>query len=107
MPIPRQVVEEVLARTDLAELVGRTVTLRRNGRSSVGLCPFHQEKSPSFNVIPHKGIFHCFGCGEGGDAVAWLRKTRGLSFPEAVRELAQAVGITIEERELAPAQIWS
>ncbi len=102
MSIPRQVVEEVLARTDLVELVGRTVTLRRNGRSSVGLCPFHQEKSPSFNVIPHKGIFHCFGCGEGGDAVAWLRKTRGLSFPEAVRELAQAVGITIEERELAP-----
>lgn len=100
--IPRPVVEEVLARTDLAELVGRTVTLRRNGRSWVGLCPFHQEKSPSFNVIPHKGIFHCFGCGEGGDAVAWLRKTRGLSFPEAVRELAQAVGVTIEERELAP-----
>lgn len=102
MSIPRHVVEEVLARTDIAEVVGRTVTLRRNGRSMVGLCPFHQEKSPSFNVIPHKGIYHCFGCGEGGDAIAFLRKTRGLSFVEAVKELAAGVGIHIEERELTP-----
>jgi len=100
--ISRHVVDEIRARVDLAELVGRTVTLRRNGRSFVGLCPFHQEKSPSFNVIPHKGIFHCFGCGEGGDAIAWLRKTRGLSFPEAVRELGASIGIVVEERELAP-----
>lgn len=102
MAVPRPVVEAVLARTDIVELIGRTVTLRKNGRSFVGLCPFHQEKTPSFNVIPHKGIYHCFGCGEGGDAIAFLRKTRGLSFIEAVKELAQGTGIVIEERELTP-----
>lgn len=102
MAVPRAAVEAVLARTDIVELIGRTVTLRRNGRSFVGLCPFHQEKTPSFNVIPHKGIYHCFGCGEGGDAIAFLRKTRGLSFVEAVKELAQGTGIVIEDRELTP-----
>lgn len=102
MAVPRHVVEEILGRTDIVELVGRTVTLRRAGRSYTGLCPFHTEKTPSFHVLPHKGIYHCFGCGEGGDAVSWLRKTRGMSFMEAVKELAQPLGITIEERELAP-----
>lgn len=101
MSIPREVVEEVLARTDLAALVGQQVTLRRNGRNYVGLCPFHQEKSPSFNVLPQKGIYHCFGCGEGGDAIQWLRKTRGMSFVEAVKELAGPAGIQIAERELS------
>ena len=104
MAIPRSTVEEVLARTDIVALIGQTVTLRRNGRNFVGLCPFHNEKTPSFNVLPVKGIFHCFGCGEGGDAVAWLRKTRGLSFVEAVKDLAGPAGVIIEERQLSPAE---
>ncbi|MES2639835.1 MAG: DNA primase [Myxococcota bacterium] len=101
MAIPRHIVDEVRARTDIAELVGRTVTLRRAGRSYSGLCPFHNEKSPSFNVVPDKGIFHCFGCGEGGDAFAFLMKTRGVSFFEAVKELGDAAGVVVEEKELS------
>lgn len=101
MAIPRQIVDEVRARTDIVEVVGRTVTLRRAGRSYSGLCPFHNEKSPSFNVVPDKGIFHCFGCGEGGDVFAFLMKTRGVSFFEAVKELGDAAGVVVEERELS------
>jgi DNA primase len=102
MAIPRPVVDEVRARTDIAEIVGRTVTLRRSGRSFSGLCPFHNEKTPSFNVVPDKGIFHCFGCGEGGDVFAFLMKTRGVTFFEAVKELGDAAGVVVEERELSP-----
>ncbi|MDP2309804.1 MAG: DNA primase [Pseudomonadota bacterium] len=101
MAIPRHVVDEVRARTDIAELIGRTVTLRRSGRSHSGLCPFHNEKSPSFSVVPDKGIFHCFGCGEGGDAFAFLMKTRGVTFFEAVKELGDAAGVVVEEKELS------
>jgi len=101
MAIPRHIVDEVRARTDIAELIGRTVTLRRAGRSYSGLCPFHNEKSPSFSVVPDKGIFHCFGCGEGGDAFAFLMKSRGVSFFEAVKELGDAAGVVVEEKELS------
>jgi DNA primase len=101
MAIPRHIVDEVRARTDIAELVGRTVTLRRAGRTYSGLCPFHNEKTPSFNVVPDKGIFHCFGCGEGGDAFAFLMKSRGVSFFEAVKELGDAAGVVVEEREMS------
>lgn len=101
MSIPKPVVDEVRARTDIVEVIGRTVTLRRRGTSYVGLCPFHQEKTPSFHVVPNKAIYHCFGCGEGGDVITFVRKTRGLSFVEAVKELAGPVGITIEERPLS------
>ncbi len=101
MAIPRHIVDEVRSRTDIAEVVGRTVTLRRAGRNYSGLCPFHNEKTPSFNVVPDKGIFHCFGCGEGGDVFAFLMKTRGVSFFEAVKELGDAAGVVVEERELS------
>ncbi len=91
-------------RTDIAEVVQRHVKLTRRGRNHVGLCPFHQEKSPSFNVIQDKGIFHCFGCQEGGDVFKFLQLIAGLSFGEAVRELAGAAGVEIEERELTEAE---
>ncbi len=67
----------------------------------MGLCPFHQEKTPSFSVVPHKGIFHCFGCGEGGDVFKFLMKVQGMGFLEAVKELAAPAGVTIEERLLS------
>ena len=102
--IPRQTIEEIRDRTDLIELVGRFVTLKSKGGSWVGLCPFHQEKSPSFNVVPSKGIFHCFGCGEGGDAFKFLMKHKGVSFVEAVKELAGPAGIELEERKLTHAE---
>lgn len=102
MSIPRHVVDEVRARTDIVQVIGQTVTLRRAGTSHVGLCPFHNEKSGSFNVVPSKQIFHCFGCGAGGDVFTFLQKTRGVSFVDAVKECAAAVGVTIEERKLTP-----
>jgi DNA primase len=95
-------VDEIRARTDIAELIGRSVTLKRTGRTYTGLCPFHNERTPSFNVIPDKGIFHCFGCGAGGDAIAFIQKSTGASFIEALKELAQACGVSIEERPISP-----
>ena len=102
--IPRDVVDAVRERTDIGEVIGRHVSLLRRGRSLVGLCPFHQEKTPSFHVIPDKGIYHCFGCQAGGDVFKFLMTLEGLSFVEAVKELAAAAGITIEEREVSPAE---
>jgi DNA primase len=100
--IPKTVVDEVRARADIVAIVGQTVTLRRAGSSWVGLCPFHNEKSPSFNVVPTKQIYHCFGCGAGGDVFTFLQKTRGVGFIDAVRELAGQVGVVVEERKLSP-----
>ena len=80
MAIPREVIETIRERVDLVQLIGQSVTLQRRGSSMIGLCPFHQEKTPSFNVVPHKNIFHCFGCGATGDAFKYLELSRGLSF---------------------------
>jgi len=100
MAIDRAIIETIRDRIDIAEIVGQTVTLKRAGSSLKGLCPFHQEKTPSFNVVPHKQIFNCFGCGEGGDVFKFVMKTRGLEFVDAVKELAATCGVTIEERQL-------
>lgn len=102
--IPEEILNSIRDRIDMVELIGESVTLKRKGSSYVGLCPFHKEKTPSFNVVPGKGIFHCFGCGEGGNAFKWIQKTRGVSFPEAVKELGQRVGITVEDRQLTEVQ---
>ena len=102
--IPREVVDAVRDRTDIVEVVKRHVTLTRRGGNFVGLCPFHQEKTPSFNVIPGKGIFHCFGCQTSGDVFRFVMQLEGLSFVESIKELAGPAGITIEERELTPAE---
>ncbi len=104
MSIQRHTVDEIRARTDIVAVIGATVTLRRRGSSYVGLCPFHNEKSPSFNVVPSRQIYHCFGCGAGGDVFGFLQKTRGVSFVEAVKELAAQCGVLIEERPLSPAE---
>ena len=100
MPIPPEVIQSIRERVNIVELVGESVTLKRKGNSHVGLCPFHQEKTPSFNVVPGKNIFHCFGCGEGGDGIAFVMKTRGVGFIEAVKELGQRVGVEVEDRQL-------
>lgn len=98
--IPREVIDAVRDRTEIVDLVSRHVRLQRRGASWVGLCPFHQEKTPSFSVIPAKGMFYCFGCQASGDAIGFLRDLQGLTFREAVVELAGAAGVTIPEREL-------
>ena len=102
--IPREIVDAVRERTDIGEVVQRHVALKRSGSNLVGLCPFHQEKTPSFNVIVDKGIFHCFGCQTGGDVFKFVMMLEGLSFAEAVRELAEAAGVDMQERELTPAE---
>jgi DNA primase len=99
--ISRDLIESIRERVDIVEVVSQTVTLQRKGNSHVGLCPFHQEKTPSFNVVQHKGIYHCFGCGEGGDAFKFLMKTRGMSFFEAAKELGDSVGLEVQDRELS------
>ena len=98
--------DEILRRTDLVQLVGKRVKLERKGRVFWGICPFHKEKSPSFKVENERRTFHCFGCGAGGDAFKWLRETEGLNFPEAVKQLADLAGVQLpawspeeEERE--------
>ncbi len=87
--------EEILRRTDLVQLVGRRVKLVRKGRVMWGCCPFHQEKSPSFKVENERRTYKCFGCGAGGDAFKWLMETEGLAFPEAVERLAGEAGVEL------------
>ncbi|MBI1921233.1 MAG: DNA primase [Geobacter sp.] len=96
--IPDDKVREVRERASILDVVSEQVSLKRSGSNWLGLCPFHQEKTPSFNVNPAKGIFHCFGCGVGGDAIDFVMKLEGLSFPEAVNFLAKRVGVQIEDR---------
>lgn len=91
-------IREVAERVSIVDLVGEYVALRRSGSNYLGLCPFHNEKTPSFNVNPAREIFHCFGCGAGGDIYSFLMKIEGLSFPEALRKLAARAGVTLAER---------
>jgi DNA primase len=88
---------DIRERTDIAAVIGETVKLVRKGRTLVGLCPFHKEKTPSFTVSPERGFFHCFGCKESGSAFDFLMKLEGLSFPEAAERLADRAGIQIEQ----------
>ncbi len=95
--VPQETLEQILAATNIVDLVGRSVKLRRAGSNYVGLCPFHTEKSPSFNVSPSRNSYHCFGCGVGGNAFRFLMEHDGLQFMEAVKRLADAAGIRIQE----------
>ncbi|WP_305042097.1 DNA primase [Geoalkalibacter sp.] len=100
--IPDDKIREVQDRADILEVVSSYVALKRSGANHVGLCPFHAEKTPSFNVNPPRQIYHCFGCGVGGDAISFVRRMEGLSFPEAVRRLAERYGIDIAEEQRTP-----
>ena len=91
--IPDDKVQEVRDRVDIVDLVGRYVDLRRSGRNYTALCPFHQERTPSFNVNPERKGYKCFGCGAGGDAIGFVMEIEGHSFPEAVRKLAELYGV--------------
>ena len=93
-------IEAVKARTNIADIVGEYVALRTGGVGSLkGLCPFHDEKSPSFNVRPSQGFYHCFGCGEGGDVYKFVQKLDNLSFTEAVEKVAGKIGYTLTYEE--------
>ncbi len=90
-------IDEVRQRADIVEIIGAHVRLRRAGRNFVGLCPFHNEKTPSFSVNAERGFYHCFGCGAGGTVFNFMMKVEGLSFPEAIRSLATRYGVTLPE----------
>ena len=102
--IPDHLIAEVRERTDIVEVIGRYVALRRAGSSYKGLCPFHDEKTPSFNVNPSKQFFHCFGCHESGDVFSFLTKLEGKPFIEVVRELAQQSGVELPTPTRSPAE---
>ena len=100
--LPTGFIQELLSRVDVVEVVGRHVELKRAGTVHKGLCPFHGEKTPSFTVSPSRQTYHCFGCGAHGDAIRFLMENQGLPFMDAVRELAQRVGITVPEGDASP-----
>ncbi len=95
--IPQSFIQELLARVDIVDVVGRHVQLRKGGANYLGLCPFHGEKSPSFTVSPSKQFFHCFGCGAHGSAIGFLMEHAGLGYVDAIHELARDVGLQVPE----------
>jgi len=99
MAFPPSFIDELIARNPIEDVVGQYVTLKRSGSNMFGLCPFHGEKTASFSVAPDKGIYYCFGCHKGGGAINFMMEVEGLSYPDAVRKLAQRVGMEVPEDE--------
>ena len=97
MALPQHFMDELRRRTSLSSVVGRHVKLTRRGNRMVGLCPFHNEKTPSFHIRDDEGFYHCFGCGVSGDAISFLREKEGLGFMEAVRTLADMAGLAVPQ----------
>lgn len=97
--LPDELVDQVRQATDIVELISERVELKKQGNRYSGLCPFHSEKSPSFSVSPDKGMYYCFGCGAGGNAITFVMETEGMSFPEAVVKLADRTDIKLPEFE--------
>ena len=95
--IPQAFIQELLARIDIVDVVGQHVKLRKAGANLLGLCPFHGEKSPSFTVSPAKQFYHCFGCGAHGSALGFLMEHTGVSYVEAIGDLARAAGLTVPQ----------
>ena len=93
MAIPEQFIDELVARSEISDVVSEYVALTPKGGNLWGLCPFHTEKTPSFSVSRDKQIYHCFGCGKGGGVISFVMEMEHLSFPDAVRHLAKRVGI--------------
>ena len=102
--IPEEKISEIRNAADIVEIISEAVVLKKTGRNYVGLCPFHAEKTPSFSVNPEKQIFYCFGCATGGSVFSFLMKQQGMTFPEAVKAVAQRCGIELPRREMSPAE---
>jgi DNA primase len=101
--IPQSFIQELLSRVDVVDVVGRSVILKKAGANYQGLCPFHAEKSPSFSVSPTKQFYHCFGCGAHGSAIGFLMEHQGLSYVDAIKDLASAAGLQVpEEKSTSP-----
>ncbi|MFM9902730.1 MAG: DNA primase, partial [Polaromonas sp.] len=102
MAIPPSFIQELVARADVVEVIGRHVQLKKGGANFMGLCPFHGEKSPSFSVSPAKQFYHCFGCGKTGNVISFLMEHAGMSFIEAVEDLAQQTGLQVPQDDVSP-----
>jgi len=102
--IPESFIQDVLARTDIVSLIERYVPLKKGGANYMACCPFHNEKSPSFTVSPSKQFYHCFGCGVHGTAIGFLMEYSGLSFRDAIRDLAQQLGMQLPQEDANPEQ---
>jgi len=102
--VPEEVIRSIQESVDIVDVVSRYVTLRRSGRSFKGLCPFHEEKTPSFTVFPESGRFKCFGCGEGGDVFAFLMRRSNLGFLEVIEDLAREAGVALPREREDPAE---
>jgi DNA primase len=100
--IPQSFIQELLARADVVDIIGRHVQLKKGGANFMGLCPFHGEKSPSFSVSPAKQFYHCFGCGKNGNVISFLMDHTGMGFIEAVQDLAQQYGLQVPEDDASP-----
>lgn len=103
--IDRETIDRVFAAANIVEIVGDYVTLKRKGVNYMACCPFHNEKTPSFVVSPSKGVYKCFGCGKGGNAITFVMEHESLSFPEAVKVVAKRYGIEIQEKELTEEEV--
>ena len=93
--IPETTIDEILKRTDIVDLIGSYLSLKQAGKDHVGLCPFHNEKTPSFSVSPQKQLYYCFGCGAGGNAIRFMMDLNGTSFIETLEDLGKRVGINL------------
>ena len=102
MPIPERFLDELMARTDIVDLVSESVRLTKKGNSYWGCCPFHSEKTPSFHVVPDRQMYKCFGCGKGGGAINYVMELENLSFREAVEVLAKRAGMEMPEDVRGP-----
>ena len=104
--IPKETIDQIFESCRIEEVVGSYLPrFKKEGTNYWACCPFHNEKTPSFSVSPTKGIYKCFGCGKGGNSVNFVMEIGGLSYPEALKELALKYNIEIEEKELTPDQI--
>lgn len=95
--VSEEIIEKIKDSNDILDVISETVPLKKSGRNYWGLCPFHNEKTPSFSVTQDKQLFKCFGCGEGGNVITFIMKTRNLGFNEALRILAERANIPFEE----------
>ena len=93
--VSNSIVEQIRSTSDIVEIIEEHVPLKKSGKNFIGLCPFHSEKTPSFSVSSEKQIYHCFGCGEGGNVFSFLMKFSNFSFPEAVTQIGKRYGITV------------
>ena len=103
--IPKDIVDNIFETARIEEVVGDFVTLKKKGANMLGVCPFHDEKTPSFTVSPAKGIYKCFGCGKGGNSVNFIMELEQFSYPEALKFLAKKYHIDVPEIELTAEQL--